>query len=247
MSPETMSPETMSSETISPETINLLQAIESRHSVRRFTEEPIVVEVASELVALVAECNATSGLHMQLMLDEPTAFSGLIGSATTRNARNYLALIGPDDATLDEKCGYYGEKVVLRAWQLGIGACWFGSPARKKALVVGPGEKLRLMVVMGNPAEEGRPHKSKALEQLCRVEGAGSASANEQPAPEWFLAGVRAAQLAPTAVNQQKFLFTLKGATVQATAPKGMFTLVDLGIVKYHFEVGAGVENFVWG
>ena len=33
---------------------------------------------------------------------------------------------------------------------------------------------------------------------------------------------------------------------VKAVAKRGMNVRVDLGIVKYHFEQGAGAENFVW-
>ena len=66
--------------------------------------------------------------------------------------------------------------------------------------------------------------------------------------PDWFRKGMEAAQLAPTAVNQQKFLFTLSdGNTVTAKAIGGFYDKVDLGIVKYHFEIGAGKENFSWG
>jgi hypothetical protein len=67
--------------------------------------------------------------------------------------------------------------------------------------------------------------------------------------PEWFLAGIAAAMLAPTAVNQQKFKFTLHdGNKVEAKALFSMmgYTNIDLGIVKYHFETGAGKDNFEW-
>ncbi|MBO5094273.1 MAG: nitroreductase, partial [Lachnospiraceae bacterium] len=64
--------------------------------------------------------------------------------------------------------------------------------------------------------------------------------------PQWFRKGIEAALLAPTAMNQQKFVFTLKGNTVSAKAGMGFYTKTDLGIVKYHFEAGAGVENFSW-
>jgi nitroreductase len=53
---------------------------------------------------------------------------------------------------------------------------------------------------------------------------------------------VDAALLAPTAMNQQKFKFILRqGDKVElAKAGHGFFSDVDLGIVKYHFEIGAG-------
>jgi len=57
---------------------------------------------------------------------------------------------------------------------------------------------------------------------------------------------VEAALLAPTAVNQQKFRFTLSDRTVKAEATGGFSSRVDLGIVKYHFERGAGTEHFRW-
>ena len=62
----------------------------------------------------------------------------------------------------------------------------------------------------------------------------------------WFEKGVQAALLAPTAVNQQKFLFTLvNDHTVRVEAGWGLYTEVDLGIVKYHFELAAG-DHFEW-
>ena len=59
--------------------------------------------------------------------------------------------------------------------------------------------------------------------------------------PEWFVAGVKAALLAPTAVNQQKFVFSLEGdeALVRVKG-LGSYTKVDLGIVAYHFDAATG-------
>lgn len=63
---------------------------------------------------------------------------------------------------------------------------------------------------------------------------------------------VQLALLAPTAVNQQKFFFEYRagGQRPQVTA-KPLFSLmgytkIDLGIVKLHFEIGAGTEHFEW-
>ena len=38
----------------------------------------------------------------------------------------------------------------------------------------------------------------------------------------------------------------IDGRTVRAQASPGAYTAIDLGIAKYHFEVGAGTENFAW-
>ena len=74
-------------------------------------------------------------------------------------------------------------------------------------------------------------------------------SQNGAAYPEWFVRGVEAALLAPTAVNQQKFVFILHdGNRVEAKARFALssYTKTDLGIAKCHFEVGAGKENFEW-
>ncbi len=45
-------------------------------------------------------------------------------------------------------------------------------------------------------------------------------------------------------MNQQKFGFMLDGDSVLAKAGKGILSDMDLGIVKYHFEIGSGKEPF---
>lgn len=48
-------------------------------------------------------------------------------------------------------------------------------------------------------------------------------------------------------MNQQKSTFELKGGdVVHVRAGFGFFTKVDFGIVKLHFELGAGSDNFAW-
>ena len=151
--------------------------------------------------------------------------------------RNYLALVGPKGA--DEKLGYYGERLVLKATQLGLDTCWVALTFRKGKcpVAVAPGEKLVCVAALGYGQTHGVPHKSKSLSEVCRAEG---------DLPDWFRSGVEAALLAPTATNQQKFLLTLEGDAVRAESTGGFYSKVDLGIVKYHFEVGAGRDHFTW-
>ena len=152
---------------------------------------------------------------------------------------NYIAMIGKKGPQLDELCGYYGEKIVLYAQTLGLNTCWVALTFKKipEAFQIGPGEKLTVVISVGYGATQGVPHKSKPMEELCAVNG---------EMPDWFRKGMEAALLAPTAVNQQKFKFTLDGDRVTAKAAFGPYTKMDLGIAKYHFELGAGKENFTW-
>ena len=107
----------------------------------------------------------------------------------------------------------------------------------KAQLALSKGEKLCLMIALGYGENQGKPHKSKSYDEVVK---------STLPTPDWFKKGITAALLAPTAINQQKFTFFYDGEYVWAKAGLGFFSKVDLGIVKAHFEIGAGRENVVW-
>ena len=47
-------------------------------------------------------------------------------------------------------------------------------------------------------------------------------------------------------MNQQKFRLTWRGTQVKAVSTGGFYSNGDLGIVKCHFELGAGADSFTW-
>ena len=221
--------------------MNLQQAVLARHSVRSYLDKPLDPSSVAELQALISELNAKSGLHMQLILNESKPFSGLLSRiGWLAGVKNYLALVGPDSEELEEKCGYYGERFVLEAQMRGINSCWVGGTYSrgKCSAQVTPGEKLALVIALGYGKNQGRSRKSKSFDAVASAQGA---------APEWFRRGVESALLAPTAINQQSFKLELVGSDgVRATAGRGAFVKVDLGIVKCHFEIGAGEGDWKW-
>ena len=220
--------------------MELMEAMQSRHAVRDYTDQEIKGPVLDALQAEIEACNAESGLHIQLVTGEPDAFSGFVAHyGKFNNVKNYVALVGKKGTGLDEAIGYYGQRVALKAQQLGLNTCWVAMTfsKRKSRCVVASGEKLVCVLALGYGCTQGVPHKSKPMEALCRVEG---------EMPDWFRRGMEAAMLAPTATNQQKFQITLANGRVEAKSTGGFYSKVDLGIVKYHFEVGAGPDQFTW-
>lgn len=217
-----------------------MQAMKERHSVRSYEDKPLEADVVKHLQDKINLLNRESGLHMQLVLNESKAFSGFMGRyGKFSGVKNYIAVIGKKGDDLQEKAGYYGEQLVLYAQTLGLGTCWVALTYSKvkTAYDIASDEKLAIVITIGYGTTKGVPHKSKSVEEVSKSEGS---------MPSWFKNGVEAALLAPTAMNQQKFHFELNGNQVKALPGSGFYTRIDLGIARYHFELGAGKENFTW-
>ena len=217
-----------------------LEAIQNRHSVRQYTSRPIEGKVLERIKEEVDACNREGKLHIQLVTDEPKAFDSFMAHyGKFTGVCNYLALIGKQSPYLDERLGYYGQRLVITAQQLGLNTCWVAMSFGKRGVrrLTQKGEKLRCVIALGYGKTQGIAHKSRPMGELYEADG---------PLPAWFLKGMESAMLAPTAVNQQKFRFYLSGDQVKLQPTGGFYSKVDLGIVKYQFEVGAGLENFHW-
>ncbi|MGI6212388.1 MAG: nitroreductase family protein [Anaerovoracaceae bacterium] len=218
--------------------MDIMEVIKERHSVRQFTDQPLDQNAAAELAREVEAVNQESGLHIQLITDEPEAFqAGKPNYGSFKGCRNYLVMIGPKGK--DEEIGYYGERLVLKAQELGINSCWVAMTYKKGKAegVIAPGEKRYMVIALGYGVTQGVSHKIKS---------AADVSDYKEGDPDWYRRGIEAALLAPTAVNQQKFSFVRTGEKVRAKAGFGFYTKADLGIVKYHFEVGSGKDHSVW-
>ena len=228
--------------------MTLLEAIEARHSVRKYKDEPVPEDILATLRSRISEINERAGLHIQLVTGEPKAFSGLMSYGSFSGVTNYLVMAGKKDDDLDEKIGYYGEQLVLLAQTLGLNSCWAGISYSKipGTYELRDGEKIACYIALGYGETQGAGHKVKTAEEVSNV---------SDITPSWFRRGVEAAILAPTAVNQQKFRIEFIGFRNFSKRPKVEakplfsmigYTKVDLGIVKCHFEIGAGKENFEW-
>ena len=216
--------------------MTLREAIKNRHSVRKYLPVPISAECREELENCIQECNEESGLRLQIIYDEPGCFDTFFTKyGMFENVENYIAVVGGKSLKdLAQRGGYYGQKIVLRAQQLGLNTCWVGgtfSRGKCSAKIL-PGEKLVCVIAVGYGASQGTPHKSKPVGKLCGV------SRSDMPA--WFKNGVTGAMMAPTAMNQQKFFITLEDNEAVITAKRGFLTALDLGIVQYCFEAASG-------
>lgn len=209
--------------------MQMLDLMKERHSVRQYSDKKIEGDVKSKLNKYVASINEESGLSMQIFYNEPNCFNSMLAHyGKFSNVKNYIAIVGKKEE--QEKAGYYGEKLVLKCQELGLNTCWVALTHGKVNVQTKPQQKLLILIALGYGTNTGVAHKSKPIKELCK----------EDAYPEWFMKGMEAVSLAPTAMNQQKFLFEMKNGQVYAKALMGFYSKIDLGIVKYHFETVTG-------
>ena len=210
-----------------------IDAIKERHSVRNYEAKKIEADKVEKIRAKIEELNKEGNLHLQFMVDAGKTYNKLFNKvAGLGSAPSVIACVGIDDETLEQRVGYYGEKLVLFIQELGLNTCWAGTFNQKNiGAEVGNNKKLVISIAVGYGKDKGKPHKSKSPEQVIEAKG---------DRPYWFNKGVDMALLAPTAINQQKFTIRLnEDESVDFVDKGGIFSQVDLGIVRCHFEIGA--------
>ena len=227
--------------------MNIRECVKMRHSVRAYEDRPIDTKAVEDLKVMIQQFNREGDMHFQLIQDEPKAFSSLLAKyGKFSNVKHYIAVVGRRRDDLDDKAGYYGEKLVIRCMQHGLNTCWVGGTYKKvkEVIDVGHDEKIVAVIALGYGQTMGAIRKSKKPGDV--FDGKSSRISRYEDTPEWFKKGVEMALLAPTAMNRQKFTFSISGDRVKIRSGFGKFTKLDVGIVKYHFEIGASPKEFVW-
>ncbi len=216
--------------------MDILDVIKSRHSVRQYKDIPIEMEKRELLNNCLKELNLESGLDIKIIYDEPKAFQHILCKyGKFKNVKNYIVVFG--NKNMAETVGYYGEKLVLKAQELGLNTCW-AALTFDKGLVkkLDKNKKLYLVIALGYGETQGAERKSKPKEKVVEIDG---------DLPDKFWDGIEASLLAPTAVNQQKFKIICKDKKVSIVKSGiGFYSQVDLGIIKCHFELATGIKVF---
>ncbi len=219
--------------------MTIQEAILARHSVRQYSNRPLSEEQVKALRQQIAESNIAKNLHMQLVLNDTKALSGIMAKFLRfSGASNYIAMVGMQTPHLQEDLGYEGERLVLLAQTLGLNTCWVGGTfSRNHNVRIDRDEMYVAVIAIGHGLTQGKQHPSKPITTFADIDGT----------PDWFRKGVECAMLAPSAMNRQNFHFALlPDNKVKATAKPAPFSGMDLGIAKLHFVLGAGKANFTF-
>jgi hypothetical protein len=231
--------------------MTLLEAIDIRRSRRKYLPNQIEAQAKQVLLALANEYSELAGdglragTRIELVFDNPGAFDSLrktYGMLT--GVRNYAGLIArKDDKQAVER---------LHATALGLGTCWVGGTFDRALCPVEleEGEEVVCAITVGE-VKPGLSVKEKLIHSMThrKTKTAEAMYTCDGPVPEWFPAGMRAVEKAPSAVNRRPVTFACRNGTVSAAVEDmslpGM--AFDLGIAKLHFELGAGGGSWEFG
>jgi hypothetical protein len=228
-------------------------AVPVRSSRRAYASTPSATDLA-ELTAMAGSFAPFEDAHTIVVpLAPANLFSGIIGAygRVSGPCAAIVFVVGPASPAADVHCGYTGEALVLEAQARGLGTCWMSGTFSRAVARTLPGlradEVVRAVSPLGVPAErhtnverllygKSRPRSRKSLEAIAP---------GIEMWPGWAAAGVRAAQVAPSAMNRQPWSFRYEeGAVVVGVhAAIGGTGRLDCGIAMLHFELGARSEG----
>lgn len=232
-----------------------LEAVEIRKSRRRFIDRPIEEEKIARIKECCVEFQPFLGVRGVLIRDSAgDIFDGVIGSyGSVKGASSYLAFIGDIDIPhVQAKVGYLGEGLILEATSLGLSTCWIGGFFKPKVVAeqidLAEDEKVFAVTPLGY-TDKNKSFEEKIMGWLAKSRQRKSLSEiandyNKDEWPGWTRRGVKAARVAPSAVNRQPWRFeyeknsillSLDSTEDRYDVPKKL----DCGIAMLHFELGA--------
>lgn len=229
--------------------MNHLEAIIERVSRRTYLGKPIDEQSELTLNDLISIYNINSGMTSFLLKDGSDAFNSFLKSyGMFKNVKSLIVLKGStNDPDLKEKTGYYGQRLILQATQLGLGTCWVGGTYKKdnELLQIAEHEEVYCVITIGE-VPDTITAKEKAMSKLMHLKAKDpeefyTSTVDYDDLPDYFVMGYKAISKAPTARNTQKVMVDYDDGVTTIHVPDNYtFDLVDLGIAKANFEIATG-------
>jgi len=233
-----------------------LEAIDVRRSRRRYDGTPVLPADLDAIQVCIDGFRPTASGRVVLLRQAPSnLFKGLVGSyGRIEGVSSAMVFVGREgDLAVQEAIGYLGEGLVLEATRLGLTTCWVGgffkSSVANAAVGIQAGERAYAVTPVGHAAEHipqserliygaGRTKPRKSLDEIAP---------GHESWPAWAQEGVRAAQVAPSAMHRQPWRFRMDDGELVvgyegADTPK-VSKRLDCGIAMMHVELAARAEG----
>lgn len=183
--------------------MNLYEAIGCRHSVRKYTDREVTEKLRGQILSYFDKTSRLNDrIRVEAVIFDNTKKKADVHGLWKVDAPYYLAIYSDQEEGCERNAGYLMEQMVLYMTAKGLGTCYLGSvqPAQK----VRGGKRCLMMVAFGYP--EGKLYRESPLakrlplNELCIF---------KEEAGEQMKTILRAARLAPSAMNTQPWRFRL--------------------------------------
>ena len=217
--------------------MTIKEAMYDRHMVRKYNDKEIPHDLIKKLNERITRLNEEYGLSIKLITNNNKGINIIARLILAKGVRNYFILAGDKSDDLVEIIGYCGADLMLYAQTLGLNTWYIGGMFNKGVSKFVKGKHPIGVIAVGYGQTQGTLHKMKEVNEVSNYKG---------EMPEWFLEGIKASLYAPTAFGKLDYVIMGEENKVLIKNNNGVFTGVNRGLIKYHFELGAGKENFEW-
>ncbi len=247
--------------------MNYKKLIEERKSVREYKKNTIAKNIIDEILefpekvdklipGIETELLVKDKAHVYLQLQEIAGYEGLMIEAP-----HYLIMLSTKKEYYIENAGYLGEKVSLKALDLGINTCWItfaDSDKVKKRLFIDSDKEIVAIIAFGYDANKTRVvnidsvgdnySKSKLkivennvstrekIEDIVYIKEWGNNADHEELKNRGLLEAFDYARLAPSTMNRQPWRFIIDGGNVVLAMRK------DENIKEYDGKIDTGIS-----
>lgn len=203
---------------------DLIKFLETRHSVREYTDRVIDDDKRVIITDLVDEINREHGTRFEVFFDKPEAFTSIIARHTIKGCQNIMVFYHSDPI----EAGYYSAEIMLKLHEMGLSSCYVGA-SYKKRIFEKDDQTIQCALAFGYGANTGHPHQNKDIKDLTEING---------KKPDNFDFVVRAAMSAPSAMNRQRFKVVANNGQIDVELTgHNFFAEFDYGIVKYYVDL----------
>lgn len=225
---------------------NWYKAIDLRYSVRNYKSGIS----ASEMASLQSFANSISSHGIRLAVTRNARiFGSKLFAKRITGTDCFCAVISKNGK--DIYSGYLGEIFVLECVSRGFGTCWLGASYKQavaeEAVELDRGEAIVCVISIGIPHED---EEKPLRKRLSIYELTDKKKEEFEQLPLWQQYAVRAARIAPSAMNHQPWQFYIYEDSigiVNVSRNLG-YGMIDCGIAMIHAEIGASHsgESFDW-
>lgn len=221
--------------------MNLYEAIARRQSIRRYAWNEVAEKLRGQILSYFDKTTRLNDrIQMEVEILDNMKKNVPIHGLWKVEAPYYLAIYSETADGFERNAGYVTEQLVLYLAVKGLGTCYLG--ASKPSQTVKNGKKLVMLVAFGYP--EGKLYRESALakrhplNELCVF---------KEEAGEQMKTILRAARLAPSAMNLQPWRFIVYSDRIYVFMQKKKFSLAgsfglrdfDIGIMLSHIMLAA--------